>query len=80
MIGMWTEFRKLQKNGINHIYEFENDYGFIGNFKLNGSNLDFELLEYSAPYSERALEKLKYYATKKIVETNFPESAMIAYG
>lgn len=80
MIGMWTKFRKSQKNGQSHIYEFQNDYGFIGKFKLNESNLDFELLEYSDTYSERDLEKLKYYATKKIVETNFPESAMIAYG
>ena len=71
---------KINKKSSDCRDEFENDYGFIGKFKLNESNLDFELLEYSDTYSERDLEELKYYATKKIVENNFPESVMIAYG
>ena len=80
MIGMWTKFRKSQKNGQSHIYEFENDYGFIGKFRLNESNLDFELLEYSDEYTERELEKLKFYANDLLVKNNYPDFEMLAFG
>lgn len=80
MIGMLTEFRKLQKNKQNHIYEFDDFMGGKGKFQINEISKDIDLLDYNQEYTPRELEGFKYYATKKIVEDNFPEFTMIAYG
>ena len=54
--------------------------GGKGKFQINEISKDIDLLDYNQEYTPRELEGFKYYATKKIVEDNFPEFTMIAYG